>query len=212
MPKLPKHRFHVIRLDRWPDRFLWRTVTEGCVQYCYIKFYPQLNLQGEEYDGSLEGERLLFNLLLQEGKPRHIYGQIKSQSPECDWPLWATDDQWIMDQREGEEEAPMLINLTPHPIVTKAPNGKEKEYPPVGPVARVVENKDEIGLIDDVPLYRMSYGKVEGLPRPLEGCWMVVSSMVRQALPERRDLISPGELVRDDLGRVIACKAFYTNG
>jgi len=106
----------------------------------------------------------------------------------------------------------VLINLTPHPIVTKAPNGKERVYPPTGPVARVIEMREEIGKIDDVPLYRMGYGKVEGLPRPLRGCWMVVSTLVRQAWPDRRDLVSPGEMVRDQHGAVIACKAFYTHG
>ena len=93
MPKLPERRFHVIRLNRWPDHFVWRTVTEGCVRYFYIPFYPQPNWKGEEYDGSLEGERLLFKLLLVEGKGMHIYGQLKCQSPECNWPVWATEEQ-----------------------------------------------------------------------------------------------------------------------
>jgi len=46
----------------------------------------------------------------------------------------------------------------------------------------------------------------------LRGCWMVVSTLVRQAWPDRRDLVSPGEMVRDQHGAVIACKAFYTHG
>ena len=61
-------------------------------------------------------------------------------------------------------------------------------------------------LADDVPIYRTEYGAVSGLPEPKKGVGYIVSLLVAQALPERSDLFSPGELVRDDQGRPIACR------
>jgi len=187
-----------------------RTVRDGTVVISGHEFRARINTAGEPYDGSLEGQRVTLRIMRDARNLSIVYGYALAY--DTIWSYWATDQQWEMDQQEEEKEVPMLINLTPHPIVTRAPDGTEREYPPVGPIARVIEMKDEIGKVDGVPLYRMRYGQVEGLPRPLDGCWMVVSTLVRQALPERRDLISPGELIRDNDGRVIACKAFYTNG
>ena len=36
-------------------------------------------------------------------------------------------------------------------------------------------------------------------------------SIVRLALPERKDLVSPGECVRDSQGRVVSCYSLVSN-
>ena len=40
---------------------------------------------------------------------------------------------------------------------------------------------------------------------------LIVSAMVRQALPDRKDLASPGDLVRDENGAVIGCGNLIIN-
>jgi hypothetical protein len=68
-----------------------------------------------------------------------------------------------------------------------------------------------VGEHDGLPLYQAEFGEVEGLPEPAEGVLYVVSMLVRQAVPERTDVASPGELVRDEQGRVIGCRGLNVN-
>ena len=45
------------------------------------------------------------------------------------------------------------------------------------------------------------------LPDPADDTLLIVSRMVAEAYPERRDLVFPTELVRDPRGRVSRCKS-----
>jgi hypothetical protein len=103
----------------------------------------------------------------------------------------------------------MIINLTPHtlnlPGMTIASSG----------VARCATVSVSAGSVEDmgvvVPLYRTTYGEVVGLPGPVEGTLYVVSALVRSAVPNRTDVASPGELVRDSSGVVIGCSGLVVN-
>ena len=89
-----------------------------------------------------------------------------------------------------------------------------------------------------VPLIKTTYGKVSGLPNEgvfcpscgeissgvfydrewltcdncdsdmLQAVFYIVSQMVKNALPERKDLLVPAEIVRDNDGRIVGCKGF----
>ena len=54
---------------------------------------------------------------------------------------------------------------------------------------------------------KTGYGAVEGLPDQRDGVVYVVSVLTAQAAPDRKDLYIVDELVRDDMGRFIGCKA-----
>lgn len=99
-----------------------------------------------------------------------------------------------------------LINLTPHAIVCG-----DITVAPSGAVARVSAASQEAGNVGGIPLFRTTFGEVVGLPAQEEGVLLIVSAMVRTALPARTDLLSPGEPVRDAEGRVIGCKGLITN-
>ena len=75
----------------------------------------------------------------------------------------------------------------------------------------MVERSEAAGEIDGVPLAVVAYGEVTGLPDPAPGVVVVVSAMVRAACPDRADLASPGEPVRDEAGRVIGCRSLVVN-
>jgi hypothetical protein len=100
------------------------------------------------------------------------------------------------------------LNLTPHAIHLRA-EGMSLDLEPSGTVARVAEVWQPS---DSTPhLGYLEYGAPEGLPAPVPGVYLVVSAMVRQALPGRGDLVSPALPIRDDAGRVIGCGAFALN-
>ena len=101
-----------------------------------------------------------------------------------------------------------VVNLTPHEI-------KEVEsgisFPPSGEIARVdsiMKKEEQIGRM---PVYSRSFGDVIGLPEPSLNTLFIVSGLVLEAAKDRKDLLAPGELVRDKNGRPIGCKGFVKN-
>lgn len=99
-----------------------------------------------------------------------------------------------------------IINLTPHTV--GLPTG---DLPPSGVVARVSRVSETVGHFDGTRLVRGSYGDVTDLPERAEGALYIVSTMVRLACPDRADLASPAELVRDADGRIVGCSALEIN-
>lgn len=104
-----------------------------------------------------------------------------------------------------------LVNLCPHPISLRHPDGTETVIPSEGN-ARVSVNYRQARTIElgghAVPVIEGKYGDVAGLPEPVGGCIYIVSHMVRMALPKRADLWSPADMIRDASGTVVACRMF----
>jgi len=104
-----------------------------------------------------------------------------------------------------------VVNLTPHAVKVVDEHGKtvlELAKPAEGTVLpRVGVESSLEGHIDwGVPVFKSKLSAVEGLPEPKEGVAYLVSTMVRTASPDRQDLVSPGELVRDADGKPVGCK------
>lgn len=101
----------------------------------------------------------------------------------------------------------MIINLTPHVVNVLSASGKLlAAFPADGTVARVSVTRVQAGELAGLPVFRSEFGAVVGLPEPTPGVAFVVSALVRLALPGRRDLYSPGELVRDAVGLPVGCR------
>ena len=125
-----------------------------------------------------------------------------------------------------------IINLTPHQINFVLPYNieigqdemgipqyvtEERSYslPPSGTVARCnVDREKKEKIIDEIdgweitiPVTKTRFGEVEGLPEPQEGIIYIVSNLVAQAVPDREDVFFPDDLVRDENGNVIGCRA-----
>ena len=122
----------------------------------------------------------------------------------------------------------LLKNLTPHSISVFAADGKTLlvTVPPSGEVARVSVSRVETGVVPiepdaaailrhdplaGIPVFVGTYGSVTGLPAPALGTIYIVSAMVRQAVPTRRDVLSPGELIRDAAGQPLGCRGLEAN-
>jgi hypothetical protein len=129
-----------------------------------------------------------------------------------------------------------MKNLTPHAIRIHDEAGKFlMEVPPSGTVARVSVGRVKVGEQEGVPVFVETYGEVEGLPDAPPMCpycesancvalqgesvcgpvpedervpepeTLIVSLLVKTTV-KRQDLVSPGELIRDEQGRPIGCK------
>jgi hypothetical protein len=103
-----------------------------------------------------------------------------------------------------------IINLTPHEVILVG-----VKIPASGQQARVSMTRKQTGTIDidgaTVPIYSTILGQVTGLPPVNEGIGYIVSAMVRSAAPERRDIYSPADLLRDSSGAVIGCNSLDAN-
>lgn len=103
-----------------------------------------------------------------------------------------------------------IINLTPHKITFINGDQNQIEIPSSGTV-RISEATVPVGEVEKIPLVRKVYGKAEGLPDEKPDTIYIVSAMVRLAYPERNDLASPGDLIRDENGAVIGCRNLIIN-
>jgi len=100
----------------------------------------------------------------------------------------------------------MIINLTPHAI-----HFPDKSIFPSLQPARCKEESEVIGMVDGIELIHRKYGEVTGLPEPKEGTLYIVSMIVREALPNRKDIASPGDFVRDKDGNIIFTRNLIVN-
>lgn len=100
-----------------------------------------------------------------------------------------------------------VVNLTPHAVTVAG-----HTFAPSGSVARCTEESVSAGTWEGIPFARVSYGYPEGLPPETSSTLYIVSAMVRSAVPTRRDLASPGRLVRDEAGNVVGCECLIVNG
>jgi hypothetical protein len=98
-----------------------------------------------------------------------------------------------------------FINLTPH-IINDVVSGRS--FPPSGTIARVSSQSVLVKTIDDIPIYKTTFGGTTDLPHEDMNTFYIVSGMVLDANKHRMDLIAPGELVRDIEGNPIGCKGF----
>lgn len=100
-----------------------------------------------------------------------------------------------------------LINLTAHTINV---HGLEP-IKTSGFIARVQTHLHQDQEINGVPVFVRSGETVVNVPEPMEGVMYIVTSYVREALPARKDLLSPAKFTRDKNGVVIGCAAFEIN-
>ena len=111
-----------------------------------------------------------------------------------------------------------IINCTPHDINVLNELGNRIVLIPKLPadsIARVATSSIKSCDLDiagaKVPVSRTELLQVTNLPAERPGVALIVSALVRLALPLRKDLFSPGELVRNDAGQPIGCRGLEGN-
>ena len=100
-----------------------------------------------------------------------------------------------------------VINLTPHQVKLVTPSGVTS-FEPSDVVARCATTSEAVFVNGiDFPLTKTTFGEVEGLPEEKPDTMYIVSGLVL-AQSGRKDLLAPGNLVRNDQGQVIGCGSF----
>ena len=98
-----------------------------------------------------------------------------------------------------------LVNMTPHPLNIIV-GDTTLTLDPSGVVPRVAS--ENIKVADGIVTTKL--GDVDGLPDQVPGKLLVVSALVRMALPDRDDLVgpdtSPQGAVRDADGRIVGVR------
>lgn len=103
----------------------------------------------------------------------------------------------------------LIINKTPHNVNIIDEDGEVlKVYEKTDFQIRLKTNviKDK-SLPDGTPITKTEFGEPEGLPEFKENTFYIVSQMIKDALPKRKDLFVPAEVVRDKEGNIIGCKS-----
>lgn len=103
-----------------------------------------------------------------------------------------------------------IINLTPHNLNIQAIDRTIKIYPPSGQIARIETKREIIDVVNGINVYRVIFGDLTELPSSKYNTIFIVSQLAKVAANAigRYDVFSPGELVRDELGRIIGCDGF----
>jgi|SRR5690554_369537 len=99
-----------------------------------------------------------------------------------------------------------IINCTPHKINIHNSDGTKTTLNPSGIVPRVQVNRTFLQKSGGIDVYRPDFGKPIGMPDRKPDTFYVVSSLLAAAVPDRDDLLTPGDAIRDDQGRIVGCK------
>ena len=109
-----------------------------------------------------------------------------------------------------------LRNLTPHALTIYGQGGTISLGKGEGPFPRLTVSRKDAGSMQIggviIPVYIPTLGQVIDLPDPQKGIGYLVSALVADALPEREDLYSPGELVRDEEGVIVGANGLSRKG
>lgn len=98
-----------------------------------------------------------------------------------------------------------ILNLTPHTVNFLTDKGTVS-IEPSGTIARVDTLTTEIGGYDGIPVKKISYGNLSGLPDSADDTIYLVSSLVAQAT-DRSDVFVPTDFVRDDKGNITGARS-----
>jgi len=100
-----------------------------------------------------------------------------------------------------------FVNLTPHDVVVIV-DGKTTIFPKTDTIARCEVIRLKFNIIDGIPIYATRLGNAIGLPPMEKDKLFIVSALVKNREYHRHDLVSPGNLLRNESGSVIGCEGF----
>jgi len=106
-----------------------------------------------------------------------------------------------------------IINLTPHDIHLCDESGKViKTFEKTGNIERAeVEYTDDIVLTDIITIKKVNYNKPDKSfisDEKNENTYYIVSTIVKEYYKDRKDVLCPGNMVRDDEGNIKGCTFF----
>ena len=104
------------------------------------------------------------------------------------------------------EKTQKILNKTPHAVyLLRDDHSILRVFPKSNGMIRVKEIVEDQEDIDGIPITSTTWGRTNEVPLYVEGTYYIVSQLVKNALPERKDLLVPKGAVRDDKGNIIGC-------
>lgn len=103
-----------------------------------------------------------------------------------------------------------LVNRCPHHVRLIRMDGTSIDLAPESPAIRLEVVEEVAGYVEDVPIVVVRH-VLPALPPPGPGTLLIVSSLVRAAFPNRRDLVSPAKQTYDENRVVTGCCALSAN-
>ena len=122
-----------------------------------------------------------------------------------------------------------LINLTPHilrifNIEDVEYNSKSKSFylkrkdsytiplvlQPGNNIPRVNVTRDVVNTLNGIPVIESNYGEIKNNPESRDGVYYIVSAITANAFRKnnRKDILVPNQIVRDEHGNIIGCASF----
>jgi len=99
-----------------------------------------------------------------------------------------------------------IINKTPHAVyILNEDLSVLRVFPKSNGMIRVKELVKDVGDIDGIPISTTKWGETTEVPTYVKGTYYIVSQLVKNALPYRKDLLVPKGAIRDDKGNIIGC-------
>ena len=103
-----------------------------------------------------------------------------------------------------------IVNLTGKDVCILSRDGEViANYKAEKTVLTAGTEQFRIGVIGNVPINGITYGKIANLPNEEEGVFFIVDISVREALPTRKDLLYVGNRIESTNGDVgVDCLIF----
>lgn len=99
-----------------------------------------------------------------------------------------------------------IINATPHSVyLLNHDHSILRMFPKSNGMIRVKETVKELPNIDGVPVCSTTWKETDDVPEFVEGTYYIVSQLVKNALPKRKDFLTPKGAVRDNKGNLLGC-------
>lgn len=99
-----------------------------------------------------------------------------------------------------------IINKVPHPIyILDEENRVLHTFPKSNGMIRLAQVTNLIGDINGIPISETVFGAPDKLPLFKLNTFYIVSNLVKTALPDREDLLTPSNIVRNEEGVIIGC-------
>lgn len=102
-----------------------------------------------------------------------------------------------------------FTNLTPHDInIFNYEDELIHTIPASGDVVRLNTSEETLFYLGDIEVNQVTYMSADDLAPYVQNHYYIVSALVANAYPDRRDFLMVHKTVRDDDGRIIGCRAF----
>lgn len=182
---------------------LWSILDEDYAEICELVEIPEIEINIE---GIIERLQEIGSCHFPDGEVPEILDALEGLGYICSFNQ--SDDKIVLEERI---ENTILVNCTPHAVnILEEGTKNVLTIQPSGICPRCEEVKEVQEKIRNgfyIKINKKSFGEVIGLPETKENTLYIVSTLVASAAKDRVDLVVPDDIVRNEKGQIIGCRA-----